>query len=60
MSRVERTENPSERRDSEPFRQAERGRGSGTPQRDSHSGHTPAKAEGEVSDVEEALRHQSE
>lgn len=60
MSRVERTENPSERRGSEQLRQAERGRGSGTPQRDPSSGHTPAKAEGEVSDVEEALRHQND
>jgi hypothetical protein len=60
MSRVERTENPSERRGSEQLRQAQRGRGSGTPQRDPSSGHTPTKAEGEVSDVEEALRHQNE
>ena len=60
MSRVERTDEPTARRDSEQLRQAERGRGSGTPQRDPSPGHTPAKAEGEVSDVEEALRHQDE
>ena len=57
MSRVERTDNPSERHGSEP-RQAERGRRSETPQRDPNAGHTPTKAEGEVDDVEEALRHQ--
>ena len=66
MSRVERTENPSERRGSEQLRQAERGRSGGrAPQRDPslrdpNPGHTPTKAEGEVDDVEEALRHQSE
>lgn len=61
MSRVERTQNPSERRGSEQLRQAERGRSSGrAPQRDPNPGHTPTKAEGEVDDVEEALRHQSE
>ena len=60
MSRVERTENPSERRGSEQLREAQRGRSSGTPQRDPNPGHTPTKAEGEVDDVEEALRHQSE
>ena len=60
MSRVERTENPTERRDSEQSRQAERGRQSGTPQSDPNPGHTPTKAEGELGDVEEALRHESE
>lgn len=65
MSRVERTENPSERRGSEQLRQAQRGRRGGTPQsdpsqRDRNPGHTPTKAEGEVDDVEEALRHQQE
>jgi hypothetical protein len=60
MSRVERTENPTERRGSEQLRQAERGRQSGTPQRDPSSGHTPTKAEGELGDVEEALRHQND
>ena len=60
MSRVERTENPSERRGSEQLREAERGRNSGTSQRDPNPGHTPTKAEGEVADVEEALRHQDE
>jgi hypothetical protein len=60
MSRVERTQNPSERLGSEQLRQAERGRRKDTPQRDPNPGHTPSKAEGEVGDVEEALRHQSE
>ncbi len=55
MSRVERTDNPSE----EP-RQAERGRRDSTPLRDPKPGHTPTKAEGELDDVEEALRHQQE
>lgn len=59
MSRVERTENPSERRGSEQLRQAQRGRQpQGTQQ--SNPGRTPAKAEGEVADVEEALKHQNE
>jgi hypothetical protein len=60
MSRVERTQNPSERRGSEQLRQAQRGRRGETPQGDPASGHTPTKAEGEVDDVEEALRHQNE
>ena len=60
MSRVERTENPSERRGSEQLRQAERGRGGGAPQRSPGARTTPGKAEGEVDDVEEALEHQSE
>jgi len=60
MSRVERTENPGERRGSEQLRQAERGRQSGRPRIDPTPGHTPTKAEGELRDVEEALRHQSE
>jgi len=60
MSRVERTDEPTARRDSEQLRQAGRGRGGATPQSDPNSGHTPTKAEGEVSDVEEALRHQDE
>jgi hypothetical protein len=59
MSRVERTENPSDRRGSEQLRQAQRGR---RPQsafpRDPNPGHTPSKAEGEVGDVEEALQRQ--
>ena len=53
MSRVERTENPTDRRDSEQLRQAQR---NATPRDEKH----PSKAEGEVGDVEEALRHQSE
>ncbi len=58
MSRVERTENPSERRGSEQLRQAQRGR---TPNRRSETpGHTPGKAEGEERDVEEALEHAEE
>jgi hypothetical protein len=52
MSRVERTENPSERRGSEQLRQAQK--------KDPNVGHTPSKAEGEQSDVEEALKHQQE
>jgi hypothetical protein len=61
MSRVERTENPSERRGSEQLRQAERGRGSSSPRHDTPApGHTPSKAEGEESDVEQALNRQTE
>lgn len=60
MSRVERTENPNDRRGSEQLRQAQRGRRSGTPQGESNPGRTPAKAEGEVADVEEALKRQNE
>ena len=59
MSRVERTENPSERRGSEQSRQADRGRGSNAPRREEPS-HTPSKAEGELGDVEQALRNQEE
>ena len=56
MSRVERTENPTERRDSEQLRQAQRGRQQPPAERrESGAGHTPTKAEGEVGDVEEAL-----
>jgi hypothetical protein len=54
MSRVERTENPSERRGSEQLRQAKQGR------RDPNPGHTPGKAEGEERDVEQALERQSD
>ena len=57
MSRVERTENPSERRGSEQLRQAQRGRRQ-QPSNDRPS--KPSKAEGEVGDVEEALKHQQE
>lgn len=62
MSRVERTENPSERRGSEQLRQAQRGRsgGAGTERVDDSDRAHPSKAEGEVGDIEEALRHQSE
>lgn len=56
MSRVERTENPSERRGSEQLRQAQRGNAKDDP----NPGHTPTKAEGEVSDVEQALENQNE
>lgn len=59
MSRVERTENPSERRGSEQLRRAERGRENPTPRRD-NPGHTPSKAEGEERDVEQALKHEEE
>ena len=57
MSRVERTENPTERRGNEHLRQAERGRDSGNSggTKDPNPGHTPTKAEGDLGDVEEAL-----
>ena len=55
MSRVERNESPAERRRSEQFREAQRAR---TPQRSADQ--KPSKAEGELGDVEEALRHQEE
>lgn len=54
MSRVERTENPSDRRGSEQLRQAERGRSTPAPTP------TPTKAEGEPQDVEQALRNDKE
>lgn len=61
MSRVERTDTPSDRRGSEQLRLAQRGRRPQTaPQGDPNPGHTPTKAEGEVGDVEEALRRQDE
>ena len=56
MSRVERTETPSDSRASEQSRQAERGRNASTP----NPTPTPGKAEGEVRDVEQALRNQKE
>jgi hypothetical protein len=58
MSRVERTENPTERRGNEGLRQAQQGR-RGSNQR-TNPGHTPGKAEGEESDVEQALDRQKE
>jgi hypothetical protein len=60
MSRVERTENPSERRGSEQLRQAGRGRQAGANRRTDAPGRTPGKAEGEEDDVEEALRQHQE
>jgi hypothetical protein len=60
MSRVERIENPSTRRGSDPLRQAESGRRTPPQQRETNPGHTPGKAEGEPNDVEEALRRQSD
>lgn len=57
MSRVERTENPSERRGSEQLREAQRGR---SDREDATPRPTPTKAEGEVGDVEQALEHQNE
>ena len=57
MSRVERTQNPTERRGSEQLRQAQRGR---RPTADRREPNKPSKAEGEVRDVEEALKHQEE
>ena len=59
MSRVERTQTPSERRGHEQSREAQRGRATGNRRTDT-PGRTPGKAEGEEGDVEEALRHQSE
>ena len=53
MSRVERTENPSDRRGSEQLRQAERGRSG----RVAAPSPTPTKAEGEVRDIEQALKN---
>lgn len=59
MSRVERIDNPNPRRNEQP-REAGRGRRGNAPQSDPRPGHTPTKAEGELDDVEEALRHQDE
>ena len=56
MSRVERTENPSERRGSEQLHEAQRGNAKDDP----NSGHTPSTADGDVSDVEQALENQPE
>ena len=53
MSRVERTETRNERSGSQPAQRDTR-------PRDPKPGHTPGKAEGEVADVEEALKHQKE
>ena len=58
MSRVERTENPSERRMSGDRRQAPRL--AAPNRRTDASGRTPGKAEGENRDVEEALQRQEE
>jgi hypothetical protein len=52
MSRVERTENQNEKRE---LRQAERSRGSVPPPKT-----TPTKAEGELTDIEQALENQKE
>jgi len=61
MSRVDRTENPSERRGSEQLRQAEKGRSGGSTRReDPNPGRTPTKPEGEESDIEQALQNQEE
>ena len=54
MSRVERIENPSDRRAAESPRQAGQGRTS-TPDTPTP---TPTKAEGEQGDVEQALKNQ--
>ena len=53
MSRVERTENPNER-GGDQLRQAQRNRRIDSP------GRTPGKAEGEETDVEQALEHEQE
>ena len=60
MSRVERTENPTERRGSEQLRQAQQRGSRSRPEPSPNPSTTPGKAEGEVRDVEEALRHQEE
>lgn len=57
MSRVERTENPSERRGSEQLREAQRGR---SDREDATPQTTPTKAEGELGDIEQALEHRKE
>ena len=57
MSRVERTDNPSQRRGSDEARQAQRGRRQPAGRREPTK---PSKAEGEVADVEEALRKQAD
>ena len=56
MSRVERTDDQQKNQP----RQALRGRRPSAPQRETSPGRTPNKAEGEVSDVEEALERQRE
>jgi hypothetical protein len=56
MSRVERTDP----KDTDRSRQTLRGRRAAAPQREPNPGRTPSKAEGEVSDVEEALQRQEE
>jgi hypothetical protein len=58
MSRVERTENPNDRQRSEQSRQSDRGRGSNAAPREEPA-HTPSKAEGELGDVEQALKNQN-
>jgi hypothetical protein len=57
MSRVERIDDPTDRRGSEQRRQAQRAPAN---RRADAPGRTPGKAEGEEGDVEEALRHQQE
>jgi len=54
MSRVERVDRPTDRRPSDLRRTAPRNRRTDSP------GRTPGKAEGEVRDVEEALKRQEE
>ncbi|HUP63411.1 MAG TPA: hypothetical protein VNA69_23695 [Thermoanaerobaculia bacterium] len=54
MSRVERTETPSERRGSEQLREAQRNHRTDSP------GRTPGKAEGDEKDVEQALEREQE
>jgi hypothetical protein len=49
---------PESNAPSEQSRQALRGRRQSVPRRQSNPGRTPNKAEGEVSDVEEALQRQ--
>ena len=55
MSRVERVDSPTDRRPSDLRRNSPRAN-----RRTDSPGHTPGKAEGEVRDVEEALKRQQE
>lgn len=58
MSRVERIQDSDEQRSKVQPQQSEGGRAGSPKGEQSHVGRTPPKAEGEVRDVEEALRRQ--
>lgn len=61
MSRVERTDTPTDRRGSEHLRQAQRGRVQQPAPRSERAGRDkPGKAEGDLRDVEEALENRKE